>query len=169
MEGRMVKGQIGVIGGAVCSPEIYEIACDVGREIARNGFALVCGGLGGVMEAACRGAQEAGGITIGLLPTSNKGDANPYCDLVIPTGLGHARNILVVHAPEVALWPSDALVAVAGEAGTLSEIAIALPEVALWPKIGKPIVGIKSWELDGRVPQAERGGEAVAILMDMLG
>jgi len=155
MEGRMVKGQIGVIGGAVCSPELYEIACDVGREIATNGFALVCGGLGGVMEAACQGAKKAGGITIGLLPTSNKGDANPYCDLVIPTGLGHARNVLVVHA-------SDALIAVDGEAGTLSEIAIAL-------KIGKPIVGIKSWKLDGRVPQTERGDEAVAMLMEMLG
>jgi uncharacterized protein (TIGR00725 family) len=151
----MVKGQIGVIGGAVCSPELYEIACDVGREIATNGFALVCGGLGGVMEAACQGAKKAGGITIGLLPTSNKGDANPYCDLVIPTGLGHARNVLVVHA-------SDALIAVDGEAGTLSEIAIAL-------KIGKPIVGIKSWKLDGRVPQTERGDEAVAMLMEMLG
>jgi uncharacterized protein (TIGR00725 family) len=155
MEGRMVKGQIGVIGGAVCSPEIYEIARDVGREIATNGFALVCGGLGGVMEAACQGAQKAGGITIGLLPTSDKKDANPYCDLVIPTGLGHARNVLVVHA-------SDALIAVDGEAGTLSEIAIAL-------KIGKPIVGIKSWELKGRVPQTERGDEAVAMLMEMLG
>jgi uncharacterized protein (TIGR00725 family) len=155
MAGRLVKGQIGVIGGAECSLEIYEIAREVGRAIARNGFALVCGGLGGVMEAACQGAKEAGGITIGLLPTSNKGDANPYCDLVIPTGLGHARNILVVHA-------SDALVAVDGEAGTLSEIAIAL-------KIGKPLVGIRSWELEGRVPQAERGGEAVAKLMEMLG
>ncbi len=155
MAGRVVKGQLGVIGGAVCSPEIYAIACDVGREIARNGFALVCGGLGGVMEAACRGAREAGGITIGLLPTSDKRDANPFCDLVIPTGLGHARNILVVHA-------ADALVAVDGETGTLSEIAIAL-------KIGKPVVGIKSWGLEGRVPQAERGDEAVALLMEMLG
>ena len=190
MEGRLVKGQIGVIAeggplasGAMCSPEIYEIACpkvalwpEVGREIAKNGFALVCGGLGGVMpkvalwpEAACRGAKKVGGITIGILPTSNnrrwpfgQRDANPYCDLVIPTGLGHARNVLVVHA-------ADALVAVDGEAGTLSEIAIALPEVALWPKIGKPIVGIKSWELEGRVPQAEGGGEAVAMLMEMLG
>jgi len=183
MEGRLVKGQIGVIGGAECSPEIYEIACpkvalwpDVGREIATNGFALVCGGLGGVMpkvalwpEAACRGAKARGGITIGLLPTSDnrrwpfgQKDANPYCDLVIPTGLGHARNVLVVHA-------ADALVAVDGEAGTLSEIAIALPEVALWPMIGKPIVGIKSWALEGRVPQTERGGEAVAMLMEMLG
>jgi uncharacterized protein (TIGR00725 family) len=155
MEGRLVKGQIGVIGGAECPPEIYEIAREVGREIAKNGFCLICGGLGGVMEGACRGAQEAGGITIGLLPTSNKRDANQYCDIVLPTGLGHARNVLVVQA-------SDGLVAVDGEAGTLSEIAIAL-------KLRKPIVGIKTWELEGRVPQAERGGEAVAKLMEMLG
>jgi len=154
MEGRLVKGQIGVIGGAECSPEIYEIAREVGGEIAKNGFSLVCGGFGGVMEAACRGAKEADGITIGILPTSNKRDANPYVDLVIPTGLGHARNILVVHA-------SDALVAVDGEAGTLSEIAIAL-------KVGKPIVGIKTWELEGRVPLAEGGRASVAMLLDML-
>jgi len=160
MAGRLVKGQIGVIAGggplasgAMCSPEIYEIACP---EVALW--------------------PEAGGITIGLLPTSDnrrwpfgQKDANPYCDLVIPTGLGHARNVLVVHA-------SDALIAVAGggllangEAGTLSEIAIALPEVALRPKLGKPIVGIKSWELEGRVPQTERGDEAVVMLMEMLG
>jgi hypothetical protein len=154
MEGRLVIGQIGVIGGTECAPEIYDIAREVGREIAIKGFALVCGGLGGVMEGACRGAKEAGGITIGLLPTSNKGDANPYVDIVIPTGLGHARNVLVVHA-------SDALIAVDGEAGTLSEIATAL-------KVGKPLVGIKSWELEGRVPQTKRGDEAVAMLMEML-
>jgi uncharacterized protein (TIGR00725 family) len=168
MEGRGVKGQIGVIGGATCSAEIYEIAREVGGEIARNGFSLVCGGLGGVMpevtlwpEAACRGAREAGGITIGIIPTANKRDANPYCDLIIPTGLGHARNVLVVHA-------SDALVAVDGETGTLSEIAIALkPEVALWP-VGKPILGIKTWKLDGRIPLARGGREAIAMIMDML-
>jgi uncharacterized protein (TIGR00725 family) len=154
MEGRGVKGQIGVIGGGTCSSEIYEIAQEVGREIARSGFSLVCGGLGGVMEAACRGAREAGGITIGILPTANKRDANPYVDLVIPTGLGHARNVLVVHA-------SDALVAVDGETGTLSEIAIAL-------KVGKPIVGIKTWELEGRVPLAPGGRESIVMLMDML-
>jgi uncharacterized protein (TIGR00725 family) len=154
MEGRRVTGQIGVIGGGTCSPEIYEIAQEVGREIARNGFSLVCGGLSGVMEAACRGAREARGTTLGILPTANKADANPYCDLVIPTGLGHARNVLVVHA-------SDALVAVDGEAGTLSEIAIAL-------KVGKPIVGIKTWNLEGRVPLAEGGREAIAMIMDML-
>ena len=154
MEGRGVKGQIGVIGGATCSAEIYEIAREVGGEIARNGFSLVCGGLGGVMEAACRGAKEAGGITIGIIPTADKRDANPYCDLIIPTGLGHARNVLVVYA-------SDALVAVDGETGTLSEIAIAL-------KVGKPIVGIKTWELEGRVPLAQGGREAFAMIMDML-
>lgn len=154
MGGRLVKGQIGVIGGTECPSEIYEIAREVGREIATNEFALVCGGLGGVMEAACRGAKEAGGITIGLLPTGEKKDANEYCDLVIPTDLGHARNVLVVHA-------SDALIAIDGGAGTLSEIAIAL-------KVRKPIVGIKTWELEGRVPLAKRGGEAVAMLMEML-
>ena len=154
MEGRLVKGQIGVIGGGACSPEIYEIAREVGEEIARNGFSLVCGGLTGVMEAACRGAREAGGMTIGILPTNNKKDANPYLDVIIPTGLGHARNVLVVLA-------SDALVAVDGEAGTLSEIAIAL-------KVGKPIVGIRTWELERRVPLAEGGRESVAMLMDML-
>jgi uncharacterized protein (TIGR00725 family) len=161
MEGRRVTGQIGVIGGATCSAEIYEIAREVGGEIARNGFSLVCGGLSGVMpevtlwpEAACRGAREAGGLTIGIIPTANKEDANPYCDLIIPTGLGHARNVLVVYA-------SDALVAVDGETGTLSEIAIAL-------KVGKPIVGIKTWELDGRVPLVQGGREAIAMIMDML-
>jgi len=154
MEGRMSKGQIGVIGGAQCPQEVYEIAREVGGEIARKRFSLVCGGLGGVMEAACRGAKEVGGITIGILPTSDRRDANPYVDVVIPTGLGHARNILVVHA-------SDALVAIDGEAGTLSEIAIAL-------KVGKHLVGIRTWELEGRVPMAAGGREAIAMLIGML-
>lgn len=154
MEGELVARQIGVIGGAVCSPEIYEIAREAGGEIAKNGFSVVCGGLGGVMEAACRGAREAGGTTIGILPTTNKRDANPYVDVVLPTGLGHARNVLVVLA-------SDAVVAIDGEAGTLSEIAIAL-------KVGRPIVGIRTWELEGRIPLAEGGRESVAMLVDML-
>jgi uncharacterized protein (TIGR00725 family) len=154
MEGNQLKGQIGVIGGAECSSEIYEIAREVGCEIAKNSFSLVCGGLTGVMEAACRGAKEAGGITIGILPTSDKRDANPYVDVIIPTGLGHARNVLVVLAV-------DAVVAVDGETGTLSELAIAL-------KVGKPIVGIRTWDLEGKVPLVEEGQEAVALIMGMI-
>jgi uncharacterized protein (TIGR00725 family) len=154
MEGRQEKGQIGVIGATTCSPAISAIAREVGKTIAAKGFFLVCGGLGGVMKAACRGAKDAGGITIGIIPTDKKEDANPYVDIVIPTGLGHARNVLVVHA-------ADALIAVAGEAGTLSEIAIAL-------KTGKPIVGIQTWEVEGRVPMATGGYEAVTMVLEML-
>ena len=154
MEGRQRRGQIGVIGAATCSPEISAIAREVGEAIATRGFFLVCGGLDGVMEAACRGAKNAGGVTIGIIPTDKKQDANPYVDIVIPTGLGHARNVLVVHA-------ADALVAVAGETGTLSEIAIAL-------KTGKPLVGIQTWDVKGRVPMATGGHEAMTMLMEML-
>ncbi len=154
MEGGRIKGQIGVIGGGECPPDLYEIAQEVGGEIAKRGFSLVCGGLSGVMEAACRGAKEVGGITIGILPASDRRDANPYVDIVIPTGLGHARNIIVVHA-------SDALVAIDGGAGTLSEIAIAL-------KVGKPIVGIRTWELEGRLPMVDGGREAITTLVNML-
>ena len=155
MEGRPGKGQIGVIGAAQCFPEIYGIA---------------------LPKPKVTPWSVAGGITIGILPTDTdeKRDANPYVDIVIPTGLGRARNVLVVHAPEVALWPSDALVVVAGggllangDAGTLAEIALALKlEVALWP-VGSPIVGIKTWELGGRLPAAAAGREAVGMLMGM--
>lgn len=96
---------------------------------------LVCGGLEGVMEAACRGAKEAGGTTIGILPGTDRGAANPFVDVAVPTGLGEARNALVVRA-------ADALVAVGGGYGTLSEIALAL-------KAGKPVVGLGTWDVDG--------------------
>lgn len=108
-------------------------AFEVGRELGRRGAVLVCGGLGGVMEAACRGAREAGGVTVGLLPGAERGAANPHVEVAIATGLGEARNTLVVRA-------ADAVIAVAGEFGTLSEIAFAL-------KLGKPVVGIGTWEL----------------------
>lgn len=104
---------------------------------------LVCGGLGGAMEAACRGARESGGTTIGILPGTDRAAANAYVDVAIATGLGEARNTLVVRA-------ADAVIAVAGEFGTLSEIAFAL-------KVGKPVVGIATWEL-------ARGGTAVEAI-----
>ena len=112
---------------------IERVAEEVGRVLARRGARLVCGGLGGVMEAACRGARAEGGMTIGLLPSLEHGDANPHVDVVIPTGMGEMRNALVVRA-------AHALIAVGGEFGTLSEIAFAL-------RTGVPVVGIGTWDL----------------------
>lgn len=109
----------------------------MGRLLAERGAVVVCGGLGGTMEAACRGAKQAGGTTVGLLPGGSRSDANPFVDVAIPTGLGEARNALVVRA-------ADVVVAVGGGYGTLSEIALAL-------KAGKRVVGLGSWEIDGVV------------------
>jgi len=128
--------QIAVAGGAEADRKEYEAAYAVGRLIAESGAVLVCGGLGGVMEAACRGAQEKGGTTIGII--SGTGDGNPYLGIVIRTGLGHGRNVLVAQS-------GDALIAVGGSYGTLSEIAIAL-------KIGCPVFGLSSWKIEGVVP-----------------
>ena len=109
----------------------------MGRLLAERGAVLVCGGLGGTMEAACRGAKQAGGTTVGLLPGGSRSEANRFVDVAIPTGLGEARNALVVRA-------ADAVVAVGGGYGTLSEIALAL-------RAGKRVVGLGTWEIDGVV------------------
>jgi uncharacterized protein (TIGR00725 family) len=125
--------QIAVAGGAQATPQEYEAARAAGRLIAESGAVLLCGGLGGVMEAACRGAQEAGGTTVGII--SGTGDGNPYLSIIIRTGLGHGRNVLVAQS-------GDALIAIGGSYGTLSEIAIAL-------KTGCPVFGLSSWNIDG--------------------
>ena len=124
---------VGVIGAGAPLEEDARIAREVGRYVARSGAVLVCGGLGGVMEQACRGAREEGGTTIGVLPTGSRQDANPYVDFSIVTGLGEARNSVVARS-------SDGLVAVGGSYGTLSEIAFAL-------KLCKPVAAINSWKL----------------------
>ena len=124
MKGRL----IGVIGTGSSSPSIDELAAEVGREIARNNAVLICGGLGGVMTAAARGAKEVGGYTIGVLPGPNISAANPYIDFPIATNMGQARNAMIVQTAEV-------LIAIAGGYGTLSEIALAL-------KIGKGVVAL---------------------------
>jgi uncharacterized protein (TIGR00725 family) len=150
---------IGVIGEGDCAPDLYDIAEEVGRLIAERGAALVCGGLWGAMEAACRGATAVGGTTIGILPGANRADANPYVTLPIPTGMGEARNVLVVRA-------ADGLIAVGGKFGTLSEIALAL-------KLGKPLVGIRSWGLlrEGQqvepFPQCETAKQAVDLVFQL--
>ena len=124
---------VAVVGSGSCSPEDSAAAEAVGALLARAGAVVVCGGLSGVMEAACRGAQAAGGMTVGILPGSDRSAANPHVAVAIATGLGELRNGIVVRA-------ADALIAVGGEFGTLSEIAFAL-------KLGKRVVGLSTWEL----------------------
>jgi len=140
---------IGVIGGSWCSDEIYEIARQVGCEIAQRGAALICGGLSGVMEAACRGARSAGGLTIGVLPGKSKTDANPFVDLSIATGLGDARNVIIA-------LTADALIAIDGSYGTLSEISFGL-------KHGKPVIGLHvDFEVEG-LRRAETIEQAIEL------
>lgn len=124
---------IAVVGGSTCSDEDARVAEAVGREIARRGAVLVCGGLGGVMEAACRGAKSAGGLTIGILPGDDRRSANPHVDVPVVTGMGHARNAIVVKS-------AQAVIAVDGSYGTLSEIALALQN-------GIAVIGLGTWEL----------------------
>jgi uncharacterized protein (TIGR00725 family) len=127
-----------VVGSGEASPEELSMAEDVGRLVAQRGGVLVCGGLGGVMDAACRGARAQGGTTIGILPGLDRSAANPHVDVAIPTGLGEARNALVVRA-------ADVLIAVGGAYGTLSEIALALGA-------GKRVIGLDTWDIDGVTP-----------------
>jgi uncharacterized protein (TIGR00725 family) len=137
---------IGVIGASSCSAEIAELAEAVGREIGKRGAVLICGGLGGVMEFASKGAKEAGGLTIGILPGTSTEDANSYIDIPIVTGLGHARNIVIAHS-------ADSLIALSGEHGTLSEIAIGL-------KLKKTVIGLNTWDIEGVIP-AKTAAEAI--------
>jgi uncharacterized protein (TIGR00725 family) len=123
------------VGPGEASADEEAAAEAVGRLLARRGAVVVCGGLGGVMEAACRGASEEGGTAVGILPGFDRGAANPHVSVAIATGLGEARNALVVRA-------ADALIAIGGAYGTLSEIALAL-------KGGKRVVGIDTWDIDG--------------------
>ncbi len=133
---------IALCGPDPASPEVAAQAESIGRLLARAGAILVCGGLGGVMQAACRGAAAQGGTSIGILPGPDRAAANPYLTWSIPTGMGEMRNALIVRS-------ADAVIAVAGEFGTLSEIALAL-------KTGVPVVGLGTWELAkrGRVVDA---------------
>src|SRR5437763_1953008 len=125
---------VAVVGPGEASTAEIAAAEAVGRGLARAGAAVVCGGLGGVMEAACRGAAENGGLTIGILPGSDRRGANEWVKVAIPTGLGELRNGLIVRA-------ADAVIAVGGAYGTLSEIALAL-------KTGVPVIALHTWQID---------------------
>jgi hypothetical protein len=128
-----MRCQIAVIGSAEAAEPDIAVAERVGSGLASAGAIVVCGGLGGVMTAACRGAKSAGGLTVGILPGKDVGDANAWVDVAIPTGLGEARNFLVVSS-------ATAVIAVGGEYGTLSEVALAL-------RAGIPVIGIDTWSL----------------------
>jgi len=147
------KKFIAVIGGNQCSPQEAQLAEEVGRELARRGAILVCGGLSGVMEAACRGASSEGGITIGILPGESRQAANPYVQIPIATGLGYARNLAVVKS-------AQAVIAIDGSYGTLSEISHALQS-------GIPVIGLNTWSLsrngqqDNSIIPAQNAVEAV--------
>jgi len=147
------KKFIAVIGGGQCSPKEAELAEAIGRELAKRGAILICGGLGGVMEAACRGASSEGGITVGILPGDNRQQANPYVQIPIVTGMSEARNVIVVKS-------AQAVIAIDGSYGTLSEIGHAL-------QFNIPVIGLNTWSLsrngqpDNSIIQAKDPTEAV--------
>jgi len=142
---------VSVIGGHECTDEIEALSFDVGKVIAQSGHILVCGGLTGVMQHACRGAKSAGGTTIGILPSADKRDANPYVDIVIPTGIGLARNMIVVLS-------ADVVVAIGGSYGTLSEIAYAL-------QFQKRVFGLKTrWQVSDEVEMLDGASMLAEVL-----
>ena len=138
---------IGVIGAGTCDQNTAATAFAVGEALAEAGATLVCGGLGGVMEAVCRGARSRGGLTIGVLPGDTADAANQWVDVAVPTGMGIARNVIIVRT-------AQALIAVAGGPGTLSEIAVAL-------QLGVPVVSIGSWDVSAEIVQVETPHAAV--------
>lgn len=131
----MRKKVISVIGGKECTKEVEEIAQNLGKNLAKVVDILICGGLTGVMESVCKGFKMGNGLTIGIIPGYDKKEANPYVDIVIPSGLGLARNVLVVKS-------ADAVIALTGEAGTLSEIAYCL-------QFNIPVISLNSWDVKG--------------------
>jgi uncharacterized protein (TIGR00725 family) len=146
---------VAVVGSGTATGGLYEQAQEVGRLVAERGGTIVCGGLSGVMEAAARGATEAGGTAIGILPDEDRQRANQHLTYCIATGMGQARNLAVVCS-------GDVVITLGGEYGTLSEIGLAR-------KAGRPVVSLESWELPGHVVVASSPEEAVETAFEVLG
>lgn len=150
---------VAVIGGNECSAQEMRLAEDVGREIARQGAVLICGGLGGIMEAACRGARQENGTTVGIVPGEKRESANQYVTIPIASGIGHARNMIVAKS-------ADAVIAIGGGYGTLAEIAYALQG-------GIPVISLNTWTLsrngqvDRSIIPAADPGDAVSRALDL--
>ncbi len=143
---------IDVIGSSNPTSEEELLAQEVGQKLANEGISIICGGLGGIMESTARGAKLSGGLTIGILPGTSKKDANPYIDISIPTGLGEARNIIIIRS-------SSTVIAIGGGYGTLSEIAFAL-------KLGVPVIGLNTWKIEGII-QTRTAEEAVKKAIEL--
>ena len=154
------RRQVAVIGGGQASSREVKLAEEVGRLLARKGVILVCGGLGGIMEAACRGASAEGGLTIGILPGESRRGANRYVQIPIVTGIGYARNVAVVKS-------AQAVIAIGGSYGTLSEIGHALQS-------GIPVIGLDTWSLfkngkaNSSVIMAGSATEAVDTALELI-
>jgi uncharacterized protein (TIGR00725 family) len=145
---------VSVVGSGTASGELYEKAREVGRLVAERGGTIVCGGRSGVMEAVARGATEAGGTAIGILPDEDRKGANAFLSFSIATGTGHARNLAVVCS-------GDVVIAIGGEYGTLSEIGLAR-------KVGRPVVALESWDLGEHVSVAATPEEAVGTAFGLI-
>jgi len=146
---------IAVIGASKCSKKMKELAELVGKTIAAQKGVLVCGGLGGVMEAASKGARSKKGLTVGILPGDKKSDANEYIDIPIPTGIGEARNVVIIKT-------ADAVVALPGKFGTLSEMAFCL-------KMDKPIVSLSAWNISDKIERFDDPVEAALRAIELAG
>lgn len=152
----MLHGKrIAVIGGSVCSKEIYEEAYQLGRLLANQGCIIYNGGKSGVMEAVSRGAREEGGIVVGILPENNEDWMNEYITVPVLTGLGIARNLIIINSAQF-------VIALDGKYGTLSEIAFAL-------QLKKPVIGIKTWDVDPNILRVKNAQEALEVLQKMAG
>ena len=146
---------VAVIGAGSCDSPVYQTARKLGQLLAEGDYTIICGGLGGVMEAACRGAMEKNGLTIGILPGEVANEANPYINIVIPSGMGIGRNLLIVRS-------AIAVIAISGGYGTLSEIAFAL-------QLEKPVIGLGTWQVSDKIIQVESPEEALARLNEQIG
>lgn len=145
---------IAIIGARACNSEISQIAEQMGSLLAQNGYTVICGGLGGVMESACRGAKANKGTTIGILPGDDPAKANPYVDIAIATGMGISRNLIIIRSASV-------VIAISGGFGTLSELAFAL-------QLDKPVIGLGTWEVSDQVNIASDPEDALIKLKKVL-
>ena len=149
-----MENLIAVIGAGECSEEIYNQAFELGELLGDSGYAVICGGLSGVMEAVCKGAKSANGKTIGVLPGNNPEEINQYVDYPIATGMGIGRNIIIIRS-------AKAVIAVNGKYGTLSEVAYAL-------QLNKPVIGLNTWDVSENIIKVDTPNEALLKVKELL-